>query len=248
MPSRGTAAVDENGRAVLSFAADLKNLSRTAAIVEEVVEMHESGRWRQYETALGTQTWRECEFDYFLIACDVAYEDISKVLAWNRRGKDLAPAMVSDDARKRRSLETASQQWHAPSGESLADRAARRGWTNSRAALRRPPVPVRALAQARLGISMDEHARQQREAQISASRRRELKALVGTLADDLPELELRYVRDQLSAKLAGRGRPFLDPKQLARDVAELGEDTKALAKRWGVTADTARRRLASVRK
>jgi hypothetical protein len=199
-------AVDENGRAVLSFAADLQNLSRTAALVEEIAAMHESGKWRRYETALGTETWKECEFDYFLISCDVVYDEIARVLAWNRRGKELAPAMMSEDPSKRRSLDVAAAQWHSPTGESLLHRAERRGWVNGRGALRPPPIPKRARTLAVHGMTMDEHARLQRERQIPAGRRKELAVIVRELAVSMSEVELRYVRDELSAKIAAKAQ------------------------------------------
>jgi hypothetical protein len=240
-------AVDDNGRAVLSFAADLQNLSRTAALVEEIAAMHESGKWRRYETALGTETWKECEFDYFLISCDVVYDEIARVLAWNRRGKELAPAMMSEDPSKRRSLDVAAARWHSPTGESLLQRAERRGWVNTRGALRPPPIPKRARTLAIHGVTMDEHARQQRERQIAGSRRKELALTVRELVQDLSEVELRYVRDQLSAKIAARSRPQEDVALIRRDIDAAGGDLDVLAKKWGVTRDSARRRVAKAR-
>ena len=56
---------------------------------------------------------------------------------------------------------------------------------------------------ARHGITRDEHARQQREKLITAKRRRELDGEVDDLVKGLNDLvELRYVRDRISAKLA----------------------------------------------
>jgi hypothetical protein len=238
------ASLDDNGRLVLSFAAELKNLSRTAALVDEIAEMHASGRWRHYETVLGPEGWRECEFDYFLIACDVAYDDISRVLAWNRRGKDLAPSMISDDLAKRRPIEKAASSWRSPTGETLVDRAARRGWTNTRGSLRPPPVPARARTLASHGVTMDEHARQQRENQIPAPRRRELTSIVRNLIDELEDVELRYVRDQLSARLANRGRPAIDLNETRREISAAKGDLGVLAEKWGITRGSARRRIA----
>jgi hypothetical protein len=199
-----SATLDANGQAILAFAADLRNLSRTAALVDEVAEMHDSGRWRRYGTAQAVEEWRECEFDYFLIACDVAYEDIGNVLAWNKRGKELAPAMVSDDKTKRRPLEAASAAWHSPTGETLADRAARRGWVNGRGVLRRPPVPARALSHLKNGVTKDEHARQQRQAQIPRGRQKEIERRLEVLSDGLSDIELRFARDQLASRITHR--------------------------------------------
>jgi hypothetical protein len=183
------------------FASEMRNLTRTAALLNAIVEMYGSQKWRRYETSLGQEEWRECEFDYFLMACDAEYEDISRVLAWNREGKALAAAMAGDDPAKRRSLEQASATWTSATGESLAERAARQGWLNSRGVLRPPPVPERARAKVRHGITMDEHARRRREEQIAPKRRRELESRVAEMARELTELELRFVRDIISSKV-----------------------------------------------
>jgi hypothetical protein len=54
---------------------------------------------------------------------------------------------------------------------------------------------------------MDEHARQRREELIPAKRRSELDRQVSDLEKKLPELELRYLRDRITASLAkGRAR------------------------------------------
>jgi hypothetical protein len=204
---RLAAVVDPNGRDVLAFAGEMRNLSRTAALVDSIVDMHESGKWRTYETALGSQRWLECEFDYFLIACEATYDEISRVLAWNREGKGLVSAMESNDSSKRRTIEDAAAGWRSPTGETLVDRAARQGWTNSRGQMRPAPVPARARSRLRHGVSMDEYARQRRAKRISSERRRELDKTASQLASELNEVELRYVRDSLAAELAAvKGR------------------------------------------
>lgn len=196
--------VDENARDVLAFTSEMRNLSRTAALVDAIVEMHASGKWRRYETTLGPEEWRECEFDYFLIACDASYDDISRVLAWNRRGKELASAMAAEDPAKRRTLDEAAEAWHSPTGESLVDRAGRQGWVNRRGEMRPAPVPARARARVVHGVSKDELARQHREQQIPPARKGELSKRVEVLAADLTDLELRYVRDLLTHRRGER--------------------------------------------
>jgi hypothetical protein len=232
--------------AVSQFLSDLKNASRLATYVDTVVNIYESAAWRRYTDGTGrTDDWRECEFDYFLIASGAQYGDIQRLLSWERaRAADIASAMTSDEPRKRRSLEAASSAWHSPTNASLLELAERQGWTKPTGDLRVPPVPARARTLARLGVTMDEHARLQRESQISATRRKELDRSVRQLADSLGPLELRYVRDAISARLATEGRPPLDREQIRRDVKELGRDASALADRWGVTPGTARKRLA----
>jgi hypothetical protein len=200
----GSPMVDATGRDVLAFASEIRNLSRTAALVDMIVEMHESGKWRKYETAVGPEEWRECEYDYFLIACQASYDDISRVLAWNKSGRALGSAMESDEPEKRRRIEEAAQGWHSTSGESLLDRAVRQGWTNERGRLRPPPVPERARAKLRHGVTMDEYARRRREERIPADRRGELDQRLGHLLEGLSDLEIRYVRDAIASKIKRR--------------------------------------------
>src|SRR5688572_31136417 len=96
-----------NWKAVSQFTSDLQNASRLAALVDAVVDMYESGAWRRYTDATGaSDSWRECEYDYFLIACGAQYGDVQKLLTWDRaRAAELAAAMESDDPKRRRPLE-----------------------------------------------------------------------------------------------------------------------------------------------
>jgi hypothetical protein len=243
-----TAGASDNWSTVSQFLSDLRNASRLATYVDTVINIYESGAWRHYTDASGrTDDWREYEFDYFLIASGAQYGDIQRLLSWDRaRAADVASAMTSDDTKKRRSLEAASAAWRSPTSASLLDLAERQGWTKATGLLRVPPAPARARTRARLGVTMDEHARRQREAQISATRRKELDRRLRELANGLTPLELRYVRDGIAAKLAHTGgRPaVIDHEQLRRDIAEVGRDVGALADRWGTSRSTARKRLA----
>jgi hypothetical protein len=198
-----------NWEAVSQFVSELRNASRLAALVDAVVDMYESGAWRRYTDATGrSDEWREREYDYFLIACEADYADVQRLLTWDRaRAVELAAAMASDDPKERRPLEEASKAWKSPSGTPLVEVAARHGWTTSAGALRVSPVPARARTLARYGVTMDEHARQRREEVIAAQRRRELDRRAEALGSELSELELRYLRDQITALLAkGRQR------------------------------------------
>jgi hypothetical protein len=193
-----------NWTAISQFMSDLKNASRLATLVDTVVDMYESGAWRRYTDAAGrSDEWREREYDYFLIACGAEYADVQRLLTWDRaHAVELAAAMESEDPRKRRPLEEASGAWLSPTGTPLIEVAARQGWTTSVGTLRVSPAPARARTLARHGITMDEHARQQREQLISAQRRRELDRQADDLAKELGDLELRYLRDRITAKLA----------------------------------------------
>src|ERR1700728_4584673 len=126
------AFVDESGDIVLKFVSAARNLSRLGELTEEVVSIAKSGMWRRYRTAVGQDEWLECELDYFLIACDLQYDDISRVLSYTRDSADVAEMMNRDaDTSQRRSLEDAGNTWHAPIPETLIERAQRLGWTRN---------------------------------------------------------------------------------------------------------------------
>jgi hypothetical protein len=156
----------------------------------------------------------DVQFDYFLIACDVAHTDLQRILSWDTaKAPDVAGAMESDDPKKRRPLEQAAESWPSPTGASLLDLASRNGWLSSRGQLRTAPVPARARAKIKHGVTMDEHARLAREKQIEAKRRAELKRSTDDLAQDLSDVELRYVRDLITQRLT---RAKGDPPHQAR--------------------------------
>ncbi len=196
--------VDESGDIVLKFVSAARNLSRLGELTDEVVSIAKSGAWRKYRTAVGKDEWRECELDYFLIACDLQYDDVSRVLAYTREGAALAQMMDRDaDNGQRRSLEDAAADWHAPIPETLIQRAQRLGWTRNAktASLRAAPVPPRARARQALGVTKDEHARRTRAQRLSPSRRSELDRTVGELRAALKdETERLYIIDRLREK------------------------------------------------
>jgi hypothetical protein len=203
-----TTTKDANWQAVSQFMSELKNASRLAALVDTVVDMYESGQWRRYTDATGAiDEWREREYDYFLIACGAQYGDVQKLLTWDRaRAAELAAAMESDDPKRRRPIEDAAAVWRSPTGAPLTELASRQGWTTSTGKLRVSPVPERARTIARHGMTADEHARKRREEMIAPNRRRELTRVVSDATAGLSDLELRYVRDCITAKLA-KARP-----------------------------------------
>lgn len=195
---------DANWQAVAEFMSELKNASRLAAIVDTVVDMYESGSWRRYTDATGAvDEWRECEYDYFLIACGAQYGDVQRLLTWDRaRAAELAGAMESDDPGRRRQIDEAAAAWRSPTGAPLTELAVSQGWTTSTGKLRVSPAPERARTVARHGMTADEHARKRREEMITKIRRTELSRLVDDATAGLSDLELRYVRDCVNAKLA----------------------------------------------
>jgi len=103
--------VDQAGDQVLRFVSAARNLSRLGELTDEVVSIAQSGAWHRYRTAVGVDEWRECELDYFLIACDLSHEDISRIVAYTREGAALAPLMDHDaNSDKRRPLEEAAAE------------------------------------------------------------------------------------------------------------------------------------------
>ncbi|MGH3403951.1 MAG: hypothetical protein ACRDRJ_15840 [Streptosporangiaceae bacterium] len=196
--------VDESGDVVLKFVSAARNLSRLGELSDEVVSIAKSGAWRKYRTAVGQDEWRECELDYFLIACDLPYDDVSRVLSYTRDGVTLAQMMDRDaEAGQRRSLTDAASGWHSPVPETLIQRAQRLGWTRNATtdSLRAAPVSRRARVRQASGVTRDEQARRGRTERLSAARRRELDMAVKDLRTVLKdETERLYAIDRLREK------------------------------------------------
>jgi hypothetical protein len=246
--------IDDAGDQVLRFVSAARNLSRLGELTDEVVAVAKSGSWRRYRTAVGIDEWRECEFDYFLIACDLGHDDIARILAYTREGAALAPLMDREtNGTRRRTFEEASAAWHAPTPETLINRAQRLGWTRGETstALRAAPLPPRVRARQAHGISMDEHAQRTREQRIALQRRRELDALIGRIRSELAdETERLYVIDQLRRQ-GTRGRPGATVEERNRwgaDAQRLNWDTAKLAQQWRISERAARKRVQLIRK
>lgn len=242
--------VDANGELVISFTGKVRNLARVAELTNAVVDIATSGAWREYKTAVGRERWRGAELDYFLIACDMQYDDVSRVLAWNARAKELAPMMDADaESEHRRPLEQASEQWHPPTGETLLERARRLGWTRDNGTLRASPIPKRARAQAKYGMTNEEHARRTRPERIPPPRRKALDEIAERLREELAdEHERRYIVERLARDASGRPAASEAEKAAWRaDAAELGWNTAALAERWELSDRGARRRIERLR-
>lgn len=245
--------VDEAGDQVLSFVSAARNLSRVGELTDKVVAIAKSGAWRRYRTAVGVDEWRECEFDYFLIACDLSHDDIGRVVAYTREGAALAPMMDREaNSTRRRPFEEASAAWHAPTPETLIEQAQRLGWTRGEAssALRAAPLPPRVRARHAHGISMDEHAQRGRARRLTESRRRELDELVHRVRTELEdELERRYVIDQLR-EVEQVGRPRMTEQEHRRwraDAERLDWNTVKLAEEWSIGRAAARARVRLLR-
>jgi hypothetical protein len=204
--------LEKNGAAVRSFGLRIHNVLRIGEVTTHLLEMYTSGQWRAYEHNAGPVHWRAAEFDYFLIAEGVPYEDVSRVVAWNRAGATLAPGMMSDDPKQRRSFATAAKAWPSDTGEALTARAQRLGWLPPRGDAPASPISSygRAVARDKLPLGARATGYQLRGTvgALSAARRRELDALVVQLTAGLTPTERRYVRARISS--TGRGRPRLN--------------------------------------
>jgi hypothetical protein len=245
--------VDEAGDQVLRFVSAARNLSRLGELTDEVVAIAQSGVWRRYRTGPGTDEWRESEFDYFLISCDLRHEDISRIVAYTREGAALAPLMDRNaDSAKRRTLDDAAAAWHSPGQETLIGRAQRLGWTRSEDSrtLRAAPLPPRVRARQTHGMTMDEHAQQTRSHRLSPERRRELDELVRRVRAEIgDDLERLYVLDQLRQSKR-RGRPATteqERKQWLADAERLKWDATRLAEEWGIGRRAAEIRIRHLR-
>lgn len=187
--------VDDAGNQILRFISAARNLSRIGELANEVVDVAKSGQWRRYKTAVGLTEWRESEFDYFLISCDLSHEDIGRVVLHTDDWSTLAQIMDPNaDATCRRPLEEAAAAWPSPSPESLMERAQRLGWTGSPTStkLRAAPLPPR---------------RKLYSADPTNDNRR--ASMMRRLASERADLYRRVLNDELSPYAAMREAGFL---------------------------------------
>lgn len=203
--------LDEAGKKVQRFISAAHNLTRIGELRSEIVDIAKSGAWRNYRTASGRNKWLECEFDYFLIAAGLEYQDVSRVIATTGESKTLAAMMDrTADSGRRRSLQDASKAWYTPSPETLIERAERLGWKNpSSAKLKVAPVSQRAREQqAYGGMSKEKHARIARRERIPAERRKKLDELATGLRSKVTTGDERwYLIDCLREKLMEKDKP-----------------------------------------
>lgn len=189
---------------ISKFVSDMRNASRLAAYVDSVVDVYESKEWRKYSDATGLEyEWRASEFDYFLISCGAEYQDVQRLLTWDRaKSVELARAMESDKPAARRPVSTIDKTWRSPSGKTLTDLATQQGWARPTGEFRAAPVPKRALAVARHGATNEELAKRNREQTIPANRKKELSALVDELVANCEDsTEARFALDSLQAQV-----------------------------------------------
>jgi len=195
--------LDANGEKVVHFAADVRTLGKIGELADKIIEIAESGAWRHYRTAVGTDTWLECEFDYFLIGCDLEYDDVYRAIRWEKLG-ETTRAMMSQDAspEQRRPLEQAAVGYAAAGPETLVSRATRLGWINRNGTPRSPLTRRRQSQQAQGGRTLEEQASERRARRLTLKRRRELERLAqDTLAGLVSDDERRYLLEAMRAQV-----------------------------------------------
>jgi hypothetical protein len=240
--------VDANGQKVITFAANVRTLGKLGELADHIMTMAESGAWRQYRTAVGTDTWLDCEFDYFLIACDLDCDDVHRAIKWHRLG-ETTRAMMDQNAQppKRRPLEQAATAYHAAGPETLIQKAERLHWISKRG-MPRSPLSHRTIVRMRHGMTKDEYARRMRERDLPIIRRNILAQRAATLIQQISDpTELRYVVDLLREHLAGLiGRPS-KRTQWRKDIIAVNGNREKLAARWKVSRTEVRDRLRKIR-
>jgi hypothetical protein len=198
--------LDAKGQQVVTFETAIRSASQAGTYADLLVKMFTSRSWISYRTALGPETWRAHEFDYFLIACDAKHEDVARVLAFKGEEIDpMAKAMRGDPSAHRRSLEDASKEWtRSPTGRSLIQTATDNGWiSRTTKVLKAAPVSERVHVRLEHNQTKDELAIRGRPHRIGQAR----VAILRTVLDDfirretLTPLELRYCIDLIRQRL-----------------------------------------------
>jgi hypothetical protein len=197
--------VDEAGAKVVHFMGDVRTLGKLGELSAKIIEMAESGVWRRYRTAVGVDEWLECEFDYFLIACDLDCDDVHRAIKWDRLG-ETTRAMMDQKAQppKRRPLEQAAAAYHAAGPETLIQKAERLHWISKSGKPRSPLSDRRQRQQASGGKTLEKQAHLRRVQRISWQRRRELDRLARETFANLSEDEGRYLIDAMAIRLKNR--------------------------------------------
>lgn len=235
--------IDDASERVLAFQLRVQNLGRIGDLTANLEAIARSGDWREYTTALGPERWRDAEFDYFLIASGVHFEDARRVIQWGKVGTLLASIMdPAAEPERRRPIEEAALEWRsAGPSRSFMQRARELGWLAGEGSSRPVKVAVsgRALEEARTGLTNEARARQARTDRLPATRRAQLDDVVRSLLVELTAAdERRYVIDHLRSSIRGEQRRPADPRA---DAEKLGWNVAALAEHWGVARMTAHR-------
>ena len=151
------ANIDDAGQHVLAFHLRVQNVGRIAELTRHLEEMADLGDWRDYTTGLYVQ--RRHQFDYFLIASGVHFDDARRVIQWAKVGTKLAALMdPTAPTDRRRPIDQAAKTWHSPgAGVGFVDRARELGWVADGRSVKRA-VSRRALQEAKAGQTNEEHA------------------------------------------------------------------------------------------
>ena len=204
------------GEHVLQFARAVPNLGQLGELTRAVLDMLHSKDWREYSDATGAYHFLPGEFDYFLALQTVNARDVARLYLTPEDRAEVASAMDrirTGEARYRRSvMEVAEAHPHA--GQSLTTYWERYEWTSTK-----HPVGARAVARARTGVTLEEHARQTR-----IKRLRQLGDGWRARIDRVVAAAEGFTREELLAAIDAL-------KQLAQKAPKLAQSDKPSAAR-----------------
>jgi methylphosphotriester-DNA--protein-cysteine methyltransferase len=230
----------DHGSHVLNFARAVPNMGRLGELTRAAVEMLRSKDWRDYRDATGAYHFYPGEFDYFLALQTVDARDVARFYVTSDERVELAGAMDrtrTGEARYRRSLEEVTTA-HPHAAQSLTTYWNRYGWSDGK-----PPVSMRAIIQARTGVTPEEHARQARIKRLRQLRDdwKDRVARVVKAAEGLTRDELLAAIEQLKERAAAAKKSVNE--QWRVDAEELEWSAKECAKRWGTSPEATRVRF-----
>jgi hypothetical protein len=235
-----TKALRLHGEQVDRFARAVPNMGRLGELTHATMAMLRSANWRHYRDATGVYQFQPGEFDYFLALQAVDAHDVARFYVTPDERSELASAMDrsrTGQTRYRRSLDAVIAA-HPHAADSLTASWSRHGWTEGK-----HPVGSRAITRAKIGLTFEKRAQERRRRTVR-DRRAHLDHLVESIVRRTSNAtEIRYVIDELRKRTGQRdGRPPGNHEQWARDLATFQGNEKALAKHWGITLISVKKR------
>jgi hypothetical protein len=202
-----------HGTHVDKFARAVPNMGQLGELTRATLEMLRSEDWRDYSDATGVYHFLPGEFDYFLALQTVDVRDVARLYLKPEEKAELAMAMDrarTGEEKYRRSLDEVKAT-HGHAAQSLSTYWDRHGWNSGKG-----PVGARALAQARTGVTLEEHARQARIKRLKQLSHgwRDRVARVVAATDGFSREELHAVIDAL--RDLARKAPRLDEENMRR--------------------------------
>jgi hypothetical protein len=156
-------ALRSHGEHVHRYARAVPNMGRIGDLTKATVELLHSEDWRDYSDATGAYHFLPGEFDYFLALQTVEARDVARFYLTVEERAELAMAMDRSrtaEAGYRRSRDEVALA-HPHAAKSLHDYWTRFGWE-----VARHPVGARALVRVKTGLTVEEHARRERQKRL----------------------------------------------------------------------------------